>query len=607
MRTLVCLFVCLGFSAPALLVGQGADLRRAAREGDAGALQQLLEGDAGRAAVNEPNRGGMRPLHWAAEQGHVQLVNLLVEVPGIDINAGNVYGLTPLHFGVRAQAHAVVRTLLDEGAQLDPQATDLYMATRDGDLPMVVLLLGAGADVNFYRVGRDRPLRAAVLGGHEALARALLDAGARVNDPSGFNETALHGVAHQGNVAMVRLLLGVEGIDVNVLTHYERTPLHLAAMEGHEAVVLELLGFEGVRVDVIDRGGETALHHAAAGGYEGMVRGLLDAGASVLAVNNFEQTALHLAVKAGDEAIVTLLLAAGAAVGGVDYMGDSPFLIAVKEGNVAIARRLRDAGANIKAKTQDGLDALQLAARHGRADMIAFLLEVGFRTDAVGGFQKETPLLLAILSGNQEAVVHLLEGGAAVNCANERGWMPLHGAAYVGNVVMVAALIELGADLDALNEDGQTPLHLAARAGRMRVVTFLLGVPGMNLVVRDSNGNSALHYAAIRGHGGMVRMLIEAGAEVDVVNDRGRTPLHEAASAGNARAVDLLLQAQARADMRDHEGDTPMDLACIHGSRKTIALLIGVMPVDVPRVEIGDIVEDADVERIDSGAGVGVG
>ena len=90
-----------------------------------------------------------------------------------------------------------------------------------------------------------------------------------------------------------------------------------------------------------------------------------------------------------------------------------------------------------------------------------------------------TPLVAAALhtaaaEGQLEAVLTLLEAGAAVSAAGGRGMTPLHLAAALGKLPVLRALIESGADLGAIDSDNSTALHLAARQGQLPAVNTLL-------------------------------------------------------------------------------------------------------------------------------------
>jgi ankyrin repeat protein len=87
--------------------------------------------------------------------------------------------------------------------------------------------------------------------------------------------------------------------------------------------------------------------------------------------------------------------------------------------------------------------------------------------------------------------------------------------------------------------------------------------------VRDSDGSTALHCAAWKGHEAVVEWLLRAGADVKAHNENdhwGTTALHAAAHADHARIAERLLAAGAEIDARDREGRTALDHTKFHNA-----------------------------------------
>ena len=83
-------------------------------------------------------------------------------------------------------------------------------------------------------------------------------------------------------------------------------------------------------------------------------------------------------------------------------------------------------------------------------------------------------------------------------------------------------------------------------------------------------GESPLHWMAILGDPAGIRLLIEAGANIDTVDDEGNTPLHSAVTARQADAVEFLIQRGAEVNRRNRAGFTPLELAKLDGYRPTM-------------------------------------
>ncbi|KAJ9659039.1 hypothetical protein H2198_003328 [Neophaeococcomyces mojaviensis] len=159
-------------------------------------------------AINGADADGKTPLTWAAEKGHEAVVKLLVE-NGADLEAKDKkHGRTPLLWAAEKGHEAVVKLLLEKGVELEPKD-------------------------NFGRT----PLSWAAGNGHEAVVKLLLEKGVELESKDNFGQTPLSWAAGNGHEAVVKLLVekgaNIESKD----KEYGRTPLLWAAENGHEGVV----------------------------------------------------------------------------------------------------------------------------------------------------------------------------------------------------------------------------------------------------------------------------------------------------------------------------------------------------------------------------------
>ena len=74
------------------------------------------------------------------------------------------------------------------------------------------------------------------------------------------------------------------------------------------------------------------------------------------------------------------------------------------------------------------------------------------------------------------------------------------------------------------------------------MVEFLLKQGGLSPKETDGNGNTPLHCAALGGHAEVAQLLVDAGADLEALNNEGDRPLHLGAGAGNLAFIKLLLQ-----------------------------------------------------------------
>ena len=211
-------------------------------------------------------------------------------------------------------------------------------------------------------------------------------------------------------------------------------PLAHAARGGHVATV-ELLLAEGAAIDARDLSGATALSAAAEAERPSTVAALLTRGANPNLTGRSEVSPLAAAAFRGNDRIVELLLSRGADPDHVDTTGKAPIVYAAARGFVAVVRRLLDAGVDANVRYGNDLTALMWAAGH---------------EDGVGA------------SAAFAVVELLIERGAAIDAADNRGRTALMIAAERGDAAVAEILVTRGANRDLRDKTSNTARDLAA-------------------------------------------------------------------------------------------------------------------------------------------------
>ena len=166
-----------------------------------------------------------------------------------------------------------------------------------------------------------------------------------------------------------------------------------------------------------------------------------------------------------------------------------------------------------------------------------------------------SPVLYALYNGKQELVEPLLDANPPLDVFD---------AAAVGRTRGLEELLDAEPELvTAWSPDGFTALHLAAFFGQEDAAEILVERGAeVSLVARNANIHvTPLHSAAAGSHPGIVKLLLEHGADPNAAQDGGFTPLHSAAQNDDRESAEALVDAGADPLLESDEGKTPADLA----------------------------------------------
>ena len=256
-----------------------------------------------------PSEAEASALHYAALCGIHDVVKFLVFEHSQDVDAGGLwYNATPLILASREGHLEVVRILLECNA--DPKIRDdetynpLERASKVGDVEVAQILLEHGADAKTQDKYNWTPLHMAST---EAVVRVLLEYGGDPNAKSTNKWRPLHCRPGNESFGITKVLLE-HGADANAQNEDYRTPLHVARTEGVARILLK----HGANLNAQDKDNRTPLHVSSKRGRMEVARVLLEYGADPNARDTKNMTPLLLSSQGGHLDIVRLLLDHGA-------------------------------------------------------------------------------------------------------------------------------------------------------------------------------------------------------------------------------------------------------------------------------------------------------
>lgn len=211
--------------------------------------------------------------------------------------------------------------------------------------------------------------------------------------------------------------------------------------------------------------------------------------------------------------LAALLLLAVAGSAGAQPVG---WFEAARAGDVAALRRLFDAGARIDARDSGGRTALLVATHANRVEAARWLIDQGADVNAKDAIQ-DSPFLYAGAEGRLEILKLTLAAGADPKSTNRYGGTALIPAAHHGHVETVRELLRTKIAIDHVNRLGWTALLEA----------IILG-----------DGGAA--------HTEIVRLLVAAGADVNLGDAQRVAPLAHARARGQKEIAAILERAGAR-------------------------------------------------------------
>ncbi|KAF8390612.1 hypothetical protein HHK36_025139 [Tetracentron sinense] len=518
-----------------------------------------------------------------------------------------------------------------EYEEFKTDVTALFLAVHAGNLKLVRKLLSVGADVN-QKLFRGFATTAAVREGHLEILEILLKAGA--SQPA-CEEALLEASCH-GRARLTELLMGSDmirphvavhalvtaccrgfvgivdtlmkcGVDANatdrVLLRSSKPSLHtnidctalVAAIICRQVSVVRLLLQAGVKTETKVRLG--AWSWDTTSGEEFRVGAGLSEPYSITwcAVEYFEtsgailrmllqhlspnnpphygRTLIHHAILCGNAKAVDVLLKCGA---DVEFPVKTtlksefrPIHMAARLGLARILQHLIDAGCNLNSRMESGETALMICARYKQQDCLRVLASSGADfglISSAGQCASSIAVSNSWTLGFQQAVLDVIRAGKVARSSNFSIFSPLMLVARTGDTEALKKLIEQpDIDIDDQDDNGFSAVMVAAKEGHVEAFRLLV-YAGADVNLPNKSGKTAITLSELNKNRNIYeKVMLEFALEKGNQGAGGFYALHCAARRGDLDAVHLLVGRGYDVNVPDGDGYTPLMLAAREG------------------------------------------
>ena len=329
------------------------------------------------------------------------------------------------------------------------------------------------------------------------------------------------------------------------------------------------------------RAGIHPMHLAAFFGLDPVISRLLQTHSMVDCKDNLNTTPLMYAAAAGHSSVVQALLREGADPNNSCLRGTTALHQAIIHDHTEVAQHILNVPSvdvNIIDRKVDDRTPLMLAIYYRRINIVPMILRTpGLDINLSTGQSMTTALNLAASYDHPETVRQIL-ALPGVDVDKRDHWStPLARAATAGFASVVEALLDHGADpniQEGPNSASGTALNRAIDHGHLAVVRLLLQ-RGANVRVLDTYDRTIVHSAAVNGQTEILRILFErpTGVDINAQGTNGRTALHDAAYFNYCETVKILVENGARTDIHDGADRSPLGVAKDMNNLEALELL----------------------------------
>ncbi|KAI5843135.1 ankyrin repeat-containing domain protein [Morchella snyderi] len=558
------------------------------------------------ADVNHLSQSASAMLLLMAVMAGNELMLEVVLDRGVDANYPSVHGSTALQAAIETKDLAIVRILLDRGADINRCSKYVFsmlvlVAVRAKDEAIVQMILDRGAKIYSGLVGGSADVGESLAFMVDELSRSSGSCG----DFTVCSGKHIQDACLEGDLRKMEILFGWEVEMMRVHPEWKHKGDTISytweTADGESILALAIKDCNSEMVEMIlDRGAgvnhlfaesPTALQTAIRINNVAIVQILLDRGADVnLCSHSTPTIPLIMAVQAKNEAMVKMILDRGADINHVFLYGPTALQVAIGTEEVAIVQILLDRGADVNLWSHStSTMPLVIAVQAKNEAMVEMILGQGAR--AHGGLKGVSEALLVAIEADCSAIVKmLLDQGAEVNPRSQfTSITPLALAVKANNEAMVEMILDRGADIDHRSHPDilNRGTDIKRRSESALIMLLYVAVGAKNAATLDMIlDHYAKGYGRLKGISEALRIAIEAKDEamVEMLLDRGAdinnpfvgrtTALQAAIEINNLVIVQILLNRGADVNLCSCTTSTRPLVMAVQGKNEAMVEVI---------------------------------
>ena len=550
----------------------------AIKRGDLSELQHVLEESEWDIGSEPLSSKGQTALHIACANGHLDIVQYLVNKKGCSVTVEDVYGHTPLMLSFVNKHWKMANFLLyiAPNSELDVFASynksivmkmakeALVASCKEGYFGLVKYIIESG-----WHTVDHKETQLARRSGNVHIVKYLLTH-CQCAMPDDMSE--VHIACIQGVVENVKIALDSNGSSLlGTADSFGKTPIHYATLEPN--ILRMIVQYAGeMLLNITDSMGNTPLHHSIKYECIESVTILVEApGCDVNIANLKGETPLIAACKYSNSDIVQLLVASERCDPNIcDGEENAPLHVTVSKKSIKQLKNvqclLQSDRCDPNVINKSGLTPLHIVCHQGDIPLLK-ILATDKRCDLnIQDGNGDTALHIGV--ENVEVVKCLLESGSSrCDIYNEEGLTPFHKAITNGVMTSVEVMMKNGVNILQTSNDKfqNAPIHIACIHSRLAILKVLMGCANCDPNQQNAVGNTALHIVCKTGReleSLELQCILQSNrCDPNVINKSGRTPLHIVCHQGDIPLLEALV-ADKRCDLsiQDGNGDTALHI-----------------------------------------------